>query len=168
MATPLGHSIIGYTVARAAGVKSRRGMALAMGAASLPDIDFLLGYVANGDLFSLHREVITHKRLFPLLVGAATGMAAAGIAILSGRSPTPARVLRPAALATALVGSHLVMDPLPLPYESAPHQLARYREVLAVQAWNAVIDMAVYGSLAMLLLGSNGTDGQAKEAEAEL
>lgn len=165
MATPLGHSIVGYTVARLAGVSSRRGLTLSVAAASLPDIDFLMGFVANGDARSLHREAITHKRVFPLLVGAATGVAAAAWALLRGRPPTPRAVLRPAALATALVGSHLLMDPLPLPYDSTSAQWGTSHQIVAGQAWNAVIDVAVYGSLAMLILGENGANGRAAEEE---
>ncbi len=152
MATPVGHSIVGYTLARLAGVKSRRGMAMAIGAASLPDIDFLLGYVANGDAFSLHHEVITHKRVFPLLMGAAAAVAGAGAALLRGRAPTRGDVLRPAALTTALVGSHIAMDRLPLPYDGTIPRASGFPEVAAGQAWNAVIDMATYGILAAVAL----------------
>lgn len=155
MATPVGHSIIGYALARGAGVETRMGLALSVGLASLPDVDFLLGYVANGNLRSLHHETITHRRIFPLLVGAGTGLAAAGLALLRGRPPTPREVLRPALLATVLVGSHLAMDPLPLPYHSASPQSDSIWQVVAVQAWNAVIDMAVYGGLAMAALGQD-------------
>lgn len=156
MATPLGHSIVGYAVARAAGVRSPRAMALAVGAANLPDVDFLAGYLSNGDVLSLHREVITHRPAFPFIVGALTGLAATGLSLLRGRVPRPRDVLKPAALATALVGSHVVMDPLPLPYDSAPMRDSRAPEVFATQAWNAVIDMAVYGTLAVLALERNG------------
>ena len=142
MATPVGHSIIGYALARVAGVETRTGLALSVGVASLPDIDFLLGYVANGNLRSLHHETITHRRIFPLLVGAGTGLAAAGLALLRGRPPTPREVLRPALLA-----------PLPLPYHTVSPQSDSVWQVVAVQAWNAVIDMAVYGGLAMAALG---------------
>ncbi len=135
---------------------------MALGAANLPDIDFLLGYVANGDARSLHKEMITHRRSFPLLVGAATGVAAAAASLIRGRRPTPKDVLRPAAIATALVSSHIAMDPLPLPYDSmSPSEGGRW-EVLATQAWNAVIDMAVYGILATLALERNGANGHAK------
>ncbi|MCH8026260.1 MAG: hypothetical protein IH866_05645 [Chloroflexi bacterium] len=151
-------------VARAAGVKSRRGLMLAFGAANLPDIDFLLGYVANGDARSLHKEMITHRRSFPLLVGAATGVVAAAASLVRGRRPTPKDVLRPAAIATALVSSHIVMDPLPLPYDSMPARDGGRWEALATQAWNAVIDMAVYGILAMLALERNGANGHAPDA----
>ncbi|MDP3767871.1 MAG: hypothetical protein Q8S13_07635 [Dehalococcoidia bacterium] len=161
MATPVGHGIVGYALARAAGVSSRRGMALAIGAASLPDVDFLLGYVANGDVMSLHHEVITHKPAFPALVGAATGVAAVALSVLRGRVPAPRDVLRPAALATALVGSHIVMDPLPLPYASTTPRSGTLAEVVAAQAWNAVIDMAIYGTLAVLAFERNGANGPA-------
>lgn len=160
MATPLGHSIIGYALARAAGVRSRKGLALAMGAATLPDIDLLLGYVANRDVLSLHHETITHRRTFPFLVGAATGLGAAGVSLLRGRSPKANDVLEPAALAAALVGSHIAMDPLPLPYDSMPPLSGSIWEVVGTQAWNAVIDMAFYGILAVLALERNGTNGK--------
>ena len=150
-------------MARAAGIKSRRGLALSMGAASLPDIDFLLGYVTNGDALSLHKEVITHKRSFPLLVGTATGVLAAAASLIRGKRPTPKDILRPAAIATALVSSHIVMDPLPLPYDSMPARESSRLEAMATQSWNAVIDMAVYGILAMMALERNGTNGHASK-----
>ena len=155
MATPVGHSIVGLTVARVAGVRSPAGLAVAMCAANLPDVDFVAGYVANGDVRSLHHEVITHRPIFPLLVGAVTGLAATAAALLRGRKPTPGEVLRPAALATALVGSHVMMDPLPLPYDDMPPRSDNLWDVVAGQAWNAVVDMAVYGGLAVAILERN-------------
>ena len=154
MATPIGHSIVGYTLARAAGVRSARALALSIGTASLPDVDFLLGYAATGDARSLHHEVITHKPVFPFIVGAATGLAAAGLALLRGRVPRPGEVLRPAAIATALVGSHVVMDQLPLPYDDMPPRTRTIFDTVAGQAWNGVIDIAAYGTIAALALGS--------------
>jgi hypothetical protein len=166
MATPLGHSIIGYAIARATGVKSPQGIALAVGAANLPDVDLLMGYMANGDLFSLHHEVITHKPAFPLLVGAAAGAIAAGRALLERRAPTPGEVMRPAALATALVGSHVLMDPLPLPYDDMAPRTGSFWEVAFGQAWNAVIDMTFYGGLAFALLERKRLSGRAEPATA--
>jgi len=159
MATPVGHSIVGYMVARAAGVSSRKGLAIAIGAANLPDIDFLLGYVANGDLRSMHREVITHKPAFPLLVGSAAGLAVGAFSLLRGRRPAANDILGPAALATALVSSHVAMDPLPLPYDSMEVDQGGRVEVLATQAWNAVIDTAVYGLLAIIAMERTGLNG---------
>ena len=163
MATPLGHSIVGYTVARAAGVKTPVTMALSIVAANLPDVDFLLGYDANGDVFSLHHEVITHKPQFPLLVGAGVGALCAAASVVRGRRPKVGDVLRPAALATALVGSHVAMDPLPLPYDNMPLRTAGFWEAVVSQAWNAVIDMAFYGTVAALLFERNG-NGRTAEA----
>ena len=148
MATPLGHGIVGYALARAAGVRSPVGLAAAIGVAGLPDIDILLSYLARGDPFALHREMITHKPVFPLLVGAATGVAAS---LLRGGRPTRRDTLRPAALATVLVGSHIAMDPLPLPYDTMPLQSGSVWQGVATHAWNAVIDLAFYGALVMLV-----------------
>lgn len=139
-------------------------MMLSVAAASLPDVDFLMGLVANGDPRSLHREAITHKRVFPLLVGAATGVAATAWALLRGHRPTAREVLRPAALATALVGSHVIMDPLPLPYDSTSDLWGTSGQIVAGQAWNAVIDLAVYGGLAMAILRENGPADVAPDA----
>ncbi len=164
MATPVGHTIVGYTLARSAGVRSRVALALAIGAACLPDIDYLLGYVTNRDPRSLHHEVITHRRAFPLLVGTATGLVAGAAALLRGRPPTPSTVMRPAALAAALVGSHVAMDPLPLPYDTMPPRSGSLWEVLAGQSWNAVIDMAIYGIPAVLAMERNGVNGHIPDA----
>ncbi len=150
MATPLGHSIVGYALARAAGVKSPAGLAAAIGVAALPDVDVFLSYLAKGDPFALHREMITHKPVFPLLVGAATGLAAS---LLRGGRPTRSDTLRPAALATVLVGSHIAMDPLPLPYDTMPLQSGSLWQGVATHAWNSVIDLAFYGALVMLVQG---------------
>ena len=150
MATPLGHSIVGYTLARAAGVKSPVGLVAAIGVAALPDVDVFLSYLAKGDPFALHREMITHKPVFPLLVGAATGLAAS---LLRGGRPTRSDTLRPAALATMLVGSHIAMDPLPLPYDTMPLPSGSLWQGVATLAWNSVIDLAFYGALVMLVRG---------------
>lgn len=150
MATPLGHSIVGYALARAAGVKSPVGLVAAIGVAALPDVDVFLSYLAKGDPFALHREMITHKPVFPLLVGAATGLAAS---LLRGGRPTRSDTLRPAALATMLVGSHIAMDPLPLPYDTMPLQSGSIWQGVATLAWNSVIDLAFYGALVMLVRG---------------
>ncbi len=164
MATPLGHSIVGYALARAAGIRQPGALGIAIATASLPDVDFLLGYVTQGDVLSLHHEVITHKPSFPLLVGAATGLAAAGARLLRGRRPRTGEILPPAALATGLVASHLAMDRLPLPYDVMGLRNASFSEILVSQAWNAVIDMAFYGTLAALIFDRNSANGKHSEA----
>jgi hypothetical protein len=162
MATPLGHSIVGYAVARAAGVRSRRGIALAIGAANLPDVDFLAGYLSNGDVLSLHHEVITHKPVFPLIVGSVVGLAATAVALARGERPGIRNVVRPAALASGLVSTHVFMDPLPFPYDVMPMRNGSTTEVFLTQAWNAVIDMAIYGTLTVLALERNGNGRKAE------
>ena len=148
-------------MARAAGLKSRGAFALAMGAACLPDVDFLAGYVQNGDLRSLHHEVITHKPIFPLLVGAATAAAVAGLSLLRGERPKARDVAKPAALASVLVASHVVMDLLPLPYDTMPASAGYPVQIAATQGWNAVIDLAAYGLLASLVMERNGQHSDA-------
>jgi hypothetical protein len=164
MSTPIGHSIVGYTLARMFGVKSPLGQAAAMGVASLPDVDFIMGYVANGDALSLHHRTITHRPAFPVIVGAAAGVLGAGFARLRGRKASASDVLRPAALATALVGSHVAMDPLPLPYRFMWYRWGSFWQVVAANGWNAVVDLAVYGGLALLILNGNGHEAETAEA----
>lgn len=148
MATPVGHSIVGYVMARAAGVESPLGLAAAVGAASLPDVDMALGYLAAGDPFSLHHEIITHEPAFAVLAGVATGLAVR----LRGRSRRPGEALRAGLLATGLVGAHIVMDLLPVPYDTMPLRRSSRLQGSLTHAWNAVIDLAVYGGLALLVL----------------
>jgi hypothetical protein len=164
MATPIGHSIVGYTLARAAGIRSRPALALAIGAANLPDVDFALGYVTNGDVYSLHHEVITHRPVFPLLAGIAAGVGAAALSLVTKRGLRPWRSLRVGALTATLVGSHLAMDPLPLPYDSFSPKPERFWPIIASEAWNAVIDMAVYGGVAMAVLSRENGNGNGKVA----
>lgn len=159
MATPIGHGIVGYLIARGAGVKSPVGFALAAAAAALPDIDMLHGYVANGDMFSLHHETITHRPAFALIVGGATGLAALALGRNGGRA-----AFRPAALATVLVGSHIAMDPLPLPYDTLSLRSASFWQAIVTHFWNSVIDLTVYGALAMLVLRRGRAADEAAEA----
>lgn len=164
MATPLGHSIVGYTLARLAGIRSAPAVALSVGAASLPDIDFVLGYVTSGDARSLHHEVITHRAVFPPLVGAATGLAVLAASVVRRRRPRARTLLGLPALATALVGSHIVMDRLPLAYDDMPPRSGSPWEAAFAHSWNVVVDLAVYGILAVMLLGRRNGEAQPVEA----
>ena len=62
--------------------------------------------------------------------------------------------------------SHVAMDPLPLPYDGTPLRSSSFWEAVASQAWNAVIDMAFYGTLAVLVFERNGNGTNGKRAEA--
>ena len=55
-----------------------------------------------------------------------------------------------------LVGSHVAMDLLPLPYDTMPASAGYPIQIAATQAWNAVIDLAAYGLLASLVMERNG------------
>jgi hypothetical protein len=55
------------------------------------------------------------------------------------------------------------MDRLPLPYDSLPRRDASFWEAVASQAWNAVVDMAFYGSMAALLF-EHGPNGRRADA----
>lgn len=162
MATPLGHCIVGYLLARAAGIRSPAGLAAAVGAANLPDVDAAFSHIVSGDPFSLHRK-ITHQPVFPLVVGAATGMT---IAVLGRGSSRLRSGLRAGALTAALVGSHVAMDVAPLPYDTMSLKSARLAQAAVTHAWNAVIDLTVYGALAMLVFGRAG-GGRDQDPEAD-
>jgi hypothetical protein len=51
------------------------------------------------------------------------------------------------------VGSHLIMDALPLPYDSTPMRSVPRKQALLTHAWNVVIDLAVYGGGAVVAGG---------------
>jgi hypothetical protein len=84
--------------------------------------------------------------------------------MLRGKRPRLATIARPAVLAGAYVGSHVAMDRLPLPYDNMPLRSASRSEAIFSQAWNAVVDMAVYGSIAAMLFerGANGDSANAQ------
>jgi hypothetical protein len=144
MATPLGHSIVGLLIARAFGVESLTGKLFAIGAASLPDVDVPVGHLATGEPLALHHKIITHEPPFALAAGAIAGV---GAAVRWG----PGTGGRAAAFTIALVGSHLVMDLLPLPYDSTPMRSSSRKQAVLTHAWNWVIDLAVYGGLTVAL-----------------
>jgi LexA-binding, inner membrane-associated putative hydrolase len=144
MATPLGHSIVGLLIARAFGVESLTGRLFAIGAASLPDVDVPVGHLATGEPLALHHKMVTHEPPFALAAGLVTGAAAA---LRWG----PGAGGRAGAFTTALVGSHLVMDLLPLPYDTTKMRSVPSRQAVLTHAWNWVIDLAVYGGLAVAI-----------------
>jgi hypothetical protein len=144
MATPLGHTIVGLLLARAFGIESIAGRMFAIGAASLPDVDVPVGHLATGEPLALHHKLITHEPPFAVAAGVVAG-AAAGLRSGSGAG------IRAASFTMALVGSHLVMDLLPLPYDTTKMRSVGARQAVLTHAWNWVIDLAVYGGLAVAL-----------------
>lgn len=65
MALPLGHALVGVTIAR----KTNVNPALAAVLANLPDIDYFFGlFFANGNMLAFHRSPLTHSPPFALFV----------------------------------------------------------------------------------------------------
>ena len=146
MATPVGHALIGITLARCMGVRSPFGVAAAVVASGLPDLDVPFSMLVHRDPWKLHKNKKhgTHTLGFALTTGMLVGVAG----LVSTGSADGERDLIADALAGALiVGSHLVLDKMPLPYFSLRKAKSRRRAV-AVTAWNWSLDAAIYGFLA--------------------
>lgn len=153
MATPVGHALIGITLARRIGVRSPFATAAAVVAAGLPDIDVPFSMIVHRDPWKLHKNKKhgTHTLGFALTSGMFVGFAG----LVSAGSADGERDLIADALAGALiVGSHLVLDKIPLPYFTLSNAKSR-RRALAISAWNWALDAAVYGYVAAKLWPAN-------------
>lgn len=65
MALPLGHALVGITIAR----KTNVNPALAVFLANLPDIDYFFGlFFASGNMLAYHRSPLTHSPPFALFI----------------------------------------------------------------------------------------------------
>lgn len=147
MAAPFGHAFIGALVARRCGVTSRRRLAFAALAGSLPDVDIIAGMLLHGDPLGLHRKS-THTFGFALAAGALAG--AAGI--LGGGHGSDGRrdALRDTLTGAAIVGSHVILDAAPIPkIRIGPTFIEMY-------AANWVLDIALWGALARALWPRDG------------
>jgi membrane-bound metal-dependent hydrolase YbcI (DUF457 family) len=143
MSTPVGHTIAGVTIARRMGVHSPLGLAAAIVAASLPDADVILGLALHGDAWKLHRRG-TQTLGFALTAGMLAGFA--GV-ISAGSAEGERDLVADAMTGAALVGSHIVLDRLPLPYVPL-RRGGSLRRLVAVSAVNWSIDAVVFGALA--------------------
>jgi hypothetical protein len=144
VATPLGHSLVGLLIARRMGVTSPAGLAAAVVAASLPDADVFAGLVLHRDPWKLHRKA-THQPGFALLAGVAVG--AAGL-LRAGSVGGERDAVADGLGGAVLVGSHVVLDRLPVPYPDV--------KSLPLRAISAVtIDALVYGTLVWALWPRN-------------
>lgn len=111
MASPIGHGLIGMTIARRMGVRSPLVLAAAALAGSLPDADLILGRLLHDDPWKLHRKG-THTMNFALTAGALAGLAG----VVRSESIDGERdLLMDAAVGAAVVGSHVVIDKIPIP-----------------------------------------------------
>lgn len=145
MASPIGHALVGVTLARRMGMRSPTGMAVAVVAAGLPDADVIAGAVLHRDPWKLHvHGAGTHTVGFALTSGMLAGFGG----LVSAGSAEGERDLIVDTLAGAvLVGSHIVLDAMPLPYLTI-RKGAPAREAIRKSAFNWALDAVVYGAIA--------------------
>ncbi len=147
MSTPIGHSLVGLTLARRLGVRSPFGMAATIAAASLPDADIIVGMLVHGDPWRFHRKR-THTLGFAMTVGALAGVT--GV-VSAGSVEGERDLIADALVGAALVGSHVALDAMWFPYISPkllPKRGAHAKKVAGVSALNWLLDAVVYGAFA--------------------
>lgn len=146
MSTPIGHTLMGLTLARRLGVRTPLGMASSVVAASFPDSDVILGLALHRDPWKLHRKA-THTFGFATLAGMAAGLVGA---VSAGDAEGHRDVFMDAMVGAAICASHVVLDKAPVPYfptrenKAGPHLLRN-------TALNWIIDSVVYGAIAWKL-----------------
>ncbi|HET6615193.1 MAG TPA: metal-dependent hydrolase [Dehalococcoidia bacterium] len=146
MATPLGHTLLGLTLARRLGVRSPFGMAAAVVAASWPDIDVIAGIVLHRDPWKLHRQH-THTLGFALSSGMLAGFA--GL-VSAGHAEGERDLIADSMTGALIVGSHVLLDKTWFPY--LPTKKGMPRDVIARNSRvNWLLDAAFYGVLAWKL-----------------
>lgn len=147
MSTPVGHTLIGITLARRLGVRSPVGLGAAVVAASLPDVDVFAGMAMHGDPWKLHRKG-THTPGFALGAGMLAGFA--GI-VSAGSAEGERDLVADAMTGAVLVGSHLVLDKLPFPYLKI-RKGSPLGTFLRRSAFNWALDAVVFGLIARALM----------------
>ena len=141
MASPIGHGLIGMMVARRMGVRSKTGLAAAAAAGSLPDVDIIVGMLVHDDPWKDHRKG-THTMNFAVTAGALAGLAG----IVRSESVEGERdLLMDALIGAAVVGSHIVLDKVPIP------EIPRGPSFIRMSLANWVIDAAIWGAAAFAL-----------------
>ncbi|HYM15288.1 MAG TPA: metal-dependent hydrolase [Dehalococcoidia bacterium] len=138
MASPIGHGLVGMAIARRLGVRSRTTLAITALAASLPDVDIIVGQLLYGDPQRLHRKA-THTLNFAMAAGALAGLAG----ILRAESIEGERdLLADAMVGAAIVGSHVALDRVPIP------EVKLGPSFLGMSLTNWIIDAIVWGGVA--------------------
>lgn len=148
MASPIGHALVGATIARRLGVRSPAGMAAAVAASGAPDLDVVASMLLHGNTWRLHKAPGgTHTMGFALTAGMLAGFA--GL-VSAGSADGERDLVADALTGAAVVGSHIVLDRLPLPYLKWG-KTAKPREWLPKAAWNWGLDAIVYTCIARAL-----------------
>ena len=148
MASPIGHALVGASLARRLGMRSRAGMAAGVVAAGLPDFDVIAGLVLHRNAWKLH---IHGEGMHTLGFALTSGMLAGFGGLVSAGSAEGERDLVADAVAGALlVGSHILLDAMPLPYLKI-RKGTPTRKALWKSAFNWTLDALVYGFVASKL-----------------
>jgi membrane-bound metal-dependent hydrolase YbcI (DUF457 family) len=148
VASPIGHALVGMTLARRMGMTSPAGMAAGVVAAGLPDFDVLAGMAMHRDPWKLHvHGAGTHTLGFALVSGMLAGF---GGLIGAGSAEGERDLIADAFAGAVLVGSHILLDAMPLPYLKVRKGM-RVRDVLRRSAVNWTLDALVYGIVAARL-----------------
>jgi membrane-bound metal-dependent hydrolase YbcI (DUF457 family) len=148
VASPIGHALIGMTLARGMGMTSGAGAAAGVVAAGLPDFDVIAGAVLHGDPWRLHvHGQGTHTLAFALTSGMLAGL---GGLVSAGSAEGERDMIADALAGAVLVGSHIVLDALPMPYVKI-RKGTRLREAVWKSAVNWSMDALVYGLVARRL-----------------
>jgi hypothetical protein len=152
MATWVGHSLLGYGVGRAAGVRGW-GLVGCAALANAPDLDLLAGLALEGDAGAYHRMWWNHSPVIALYGAAGVLGVHAARSSLRGRPFVAARATRDAWVVAAVLLTHVLADyvivnpavmvPVP-PIEDFGRATAR-------QALLLLTDLLLYG--AFILLG---------------
>lgn len=158
MATPIGHALVGMMLARRLGVTSPAGKAAAVVAAGFPDVDVLAGFALHRDPWRLH----THgKGTHTFGFAVTSGMLAGFAGLVSAGNVEGERDLIADAIAGAvLVGSHILLDAVPLPYLKRPKGRPGGNAVLR-NVFNWTLDAVVYGTAVRVLMSKNALPASA-------
>ena len=161
MATPVGHALVGLTLARRLGVRSPLRQLTSIVAAGLPDLDVPAGMVVHRDPWKLHKKANgTHTISFAV----ATGAIAGALGLVSAGGDGERDVIVDSMAGVVIVVSHLALDKMPLPYLKSKKTGGTMREFVFKSIYNWALDAAVYGYLATRLWPKAGSPPSQLEA----
>ena len=143
MSTPIGHTLVGLTIARRLGVRSRTALAACVIGASLPDADVIAGALLHGDGWELHRKQ-AHTLGFAAAAGALAGLA--GV-ITTRRRGAPRDVPRDVLTGALIVSSHVALDEMWFPYPPVRWS-RRLPSIAGPSSVHWLADLVAYGAIA--------------------